>query len=296
METRTVVGKGSTIGWAAETVQIAPVNSRTAAALSLPVEVRPERPSHLIAGLSLLLRAFDYATDIGVDVWDFAIEISELRSAGMTTSDFRWLVSKGFVQHGQETSLYGAPHRCFHRGEGLTFLATSALVLTSRGATELRRLLVAAQSDLLRAAAHAAAAIHSLVAEPDSPHQPARDFVPRKPGEEETVTARSQRLPLDLKPAWEARCRELRVGELLVKKFRVPAGNQELVLSAFEEEGWPAYIDDPLPMKSEIAPKQRMHNVITRLNGSQLALILHFHGNGNGNAIGWQLLPANSCL
>ena len=89
-----------------------------------------------------------------------------------------------------------------------------------------------------------------------------------------------RRFAKDVKPAWEARRRELRVGEFLVKKFRVPAGNQELVLSAFEEEGWPAYIDDPLPMKCEIAPKQRLHNVVTRLNGSQLVPILPFQGDG----------------
>jgi hypothetical protein len=83
----------------------------------------------------------------------------------------------------------------------------------------------------------------------------------------------------------------LRVGDFLVKKFRVPAGNQELVLSAFEEEGWPSYIDDPLPMKSEIVPKQRLNNVINRLNGSQLLPILRFHGNGNGEGVGWQVLP-----
>jgi hypothetical protein len=27
----------------------------------------------------------------------------------------------------------------------------------------------------------------------------------------------------------------------------VPAGNQELMLSAFQEEGWPEHIHDPLP-------------------------------------------------
>jgi len=78
---------------------------------------------------------------------------------------------------------------------------------------------------------------------------------------------------------------------ILLKKYRVPTGNQELVLSAFEEEGWPAYIDDHLPMKSEMAPKQRLHNVINRLNGGQLVPILRFHGDGNGEGVGWQVLP-----
>jgi len=119
-------------------------------------------------------------------------------------------------------------------------------------------------------------------------------YLSRGTDDEKTAADRLRRLPLDTKPAWDARSRELRVGEFLVKEFRVPAENQGLVLSAFEEEDWPTYIDDPLPMKSEIAPKQRLHNAITRLNGNQLVPILRFHGNGNGDAIGWQLLPRHA--
>src|SRR5208282_2606971 len=84
-------------------VEIAAVKNTIVVGASPPAKVHSEVPSRLIAGLSELLRAFDYATDAGGDVWDFAIEITELRSAGMTTSDIRWLVSKGFAQHGQET-------------------------------------------------------------------------------------------------------------------------------------------------------------------------------------------------
>ncbi len=294
MKTSTVAGQGSALAWASEPVPTPPLNSRTVIA-SIPAnQNRPSIPSHLIAGLCQLLRTFDYATDVGGDPWDFAIESSELRHAGMTTSDFRWLVSKGFVEHGQEISRYGARHRCFHRGVGLTFLATSALVLTPRGATEIRKMLAAAaESDLLRAAAQAEVAIYWLATEPVGP-QPAKVFTSHLQGDA-PVTSPLHRLGKDVKPAWEVRRRELRVGEFLVKKFRVPAGNQELVLSAFEEEGWPAYIDDPLPMKCEIAPKQRLHNVVTRLNGSQLVPILRFQGDGNGEGIGWQLLPARSC-
>src|SRR5271157_627243 len=189
VKTRTVAGGGSAAGLPLEPVQIAAVGSRAVAESTLAVQVRPEPPSHLIAGLSQLLCAFDYATDVGRDVWDFAIEIAELRSAGMSTSDFRWLVSKGFVQHAQETSLYGAPHRCFRRGDGLTFLTTSALVLTSRGAYELRKLLAAAaQSDRLPADAQTAVAMRLPIAERGSP-QLLRDLFQRLPNDGQTPAA-----------------------------------------------------------------------------------------------------------
>jgi hypothetical protein len=274
-------------------VEIAAVKDRTVVGRRPLDRVRSKAPSHLIPGVALLLQAFDYAADVGGDVWDFAIEISELRHAGLNTSDFRWLVGKGFVAHGRETSLYGAPHRCFCHGQGLTFLPNSALVLTSKGASELRKLLAAA---VLRgpgaASPPADAAIHLLIVESRGPRA-ASTFVPTL-ADEETPSTFVRRLPVGLKPAWEVRRRELRVGQFLVKKFRVPAANQERILSAFEEEGWPGYIDDPLPMRPEIVPKRRLHNVITRLNGGQLVPVLRFHGNGNGDGIGWQLLPPHS--
>ena len=46
-----------------------------------------------------------------------------------------------------------------------------------------------------------------------------------------------------------------RVGDRVVKQFRVPAGNQELILAAFEEMGWPPHIDDPLPPVHDLDPK-----------------------------------------
>jgi hypothetical protein len=92
------------------------------------------------------------------------------------------------------------------------------------------------------------------------------------------------------KPEWDARSRELRWNGSLVKKFRVPAENQACVLSAFQEESWPAYIDDPLPKISGIAPKRRLSCVIRRLNHGQVHPRIHFHGNGSGEGVGWIVL------
>ena len=36
-----------------------------------------------------------------------------------------------------------------------------------------------------------------------------------------------------------------------MKQFKVPSPTQESILAAFEEEGWPAAIDDPLPPQPE---------------------------------------------
>jgi hypothetical protein len=74
----------------------------------------------------------------------------------------------------------------------------------------------------------------------------------------------------------------------VVKWFRVPAPNQELILSAFEEVGWPEQIDDPLPVTADIDPRTRLHDAIRRLNGCQANRLLRFHGNGNGDGVSWE--------
>jgi hypothetical protein len=61
-----------------------------------------------------------------------------------------------------------------------------------------------------------------------------------------------------------------------VKRFRVPALNQELVLAAFEEEGWPPHLDDPLPKDDDTDPTQHLQATIKRLNRHQVNHLLHF--------------------
>jgi hypothetical protein len=88
-------------------------------------------------------------------------------------------------------------------------------------------------------------------------------------------------------PRWDGQRRELRVGEVLVKCFRVPAENQVLILEVFEEEGWPDRIDDPLPPQPEMDPQRRLSEAIRRLNRNQHERLLHFYGDGTGKGVCW---------
>ena len=101
----------------------------------------PPVDDYLRAGLALLWQAHQYALDAGADVWDFALERESLYAAKLTISDLRWLVAKGFAEHGQETSFYGDPHRSFRPSKGLNFVPTSCFVLTPSGAEFARRAL-----------------------------------------------------------------------------------------------------------------------------------------------------------
>ena len=77
------------------------------------------------------------------------------------------------------------------------------------------------------------------------------------------------------------------LGAALVKQFRVPAVNQELILSAFEEEGWPPRVDDPLPRTGETDSKVRLRDAIKGLNRNQVQARVRFRGDGTGQSILW---------
>lgn len=89
-------------------------------------------------------------------------------------------------------------------------------------------------------------------------------------------------------PSWDAVRRELRWRGMIVKKLKQPSYNQEIILSAFQETGWPERVDDPLPPRLGLNPKQRLHDTIKRLNRNQITQLIHFRGDGTGRGILWE--------
>lgn len=232
----------------------------------MPVEVPL---NGLWTGLGLLWQTYIYARSSGADLWDFALETKTLYETGLSVSDLRWLVARKFAEHGQEISVYGSPHRAFHTGSGFYFEPTTCVVLTAAGADFAAKVLQEAPAEFVGVGhtgrGRSAAMIRPRQDEPDTVS--------------ESV----------MKPRWNISRRELSVAGQLVKRFRVPAQNQELILCAFEEEGWPDCIDDPLPMTSDRDTQTRLHDAINRLNGRQANPLLRFHGNGNGTGVSWEV-------
>ena len=87
---------------------------------------------------------------------------------------------------------------------------------------------------------------------------------------------------------WDRNRRVLRMDGCVVKQFKVPSPSQETVLAAFEEEGWPPAIDDPLPPQPEQDPKCRLRRTIQKLNANQKHPLLRFRGDGSGQRILWE--------
>jgi hypothetical protein len=206
----------------------------------------------LRAALALLQHALDCAENAQAPPWDFALEIGQLYAAGLSITDLRWMVVKEFVEHGDETSVHGNEHRSFTPSRGLNFLPTTCVLLTIKGA---------------------ALAARQKAASPDE--------IPAANGKSHPMAS--------LKPQWDAARRELSLGGRMVKRFHVPARNQELILSAFQEEHWPESIDDPLADDIDIDPKTRLNDAIYRLNHKQIACLLRFHVNRHGSGVCWSV-------
>lgn len=212
-------------------------------------------------GLITLLTAYDYAHDCQLDRWQFAVPLSDVLSGGATLIDIRWLILRGFAEHALETTVPGDANRSFRRLPPTCLPSKMCIVLSQQGADALRRLLPSdSDGDLCR---------------PPGADLPSA-IVPAR-----TTPARRT-------PEWDAARRELRYGGRVVKRFRVPAANQERILAAFEEEGWPEFIDDPLPPDGEQEPKRRLQATIKSLNRNQLLTLIRFHGNGSGLQVYWE--------
>jgi hypothetical protein len=91
-----------------------------------------------------------------------------------------------------------------------------------------------------------------------------------------------------LTPWYDRDNRALSWGRHVLKCFRQPSMNQELVLYAAEELGWDPWFDDPLPRRPGTNPKILLHDTIKDLNRRQVPHFIHFRGDGTGKRVGWE--------
>ena len=222
--------------------------------------------------LAPLLVAIRYANQLGRDPWEFAVEIDQLSTLGLTPNDFRWLVRSGLVTHRREVTLEGDNGRQFQSAGDLTYGPRSCFVLTEIGIQLARQL--HQKTGLL------SDVDFSLVDRPL--------YKNGRTGNKDASVA--------CIPTWDSERRELRFDGVIVKHFKWVAVNQQTILGAFEEDGWPARIDDPLPPNEEQDSKRRLADTIKCLNRKQCHAVLHFRGDGTGEGVIWEQveMPAPS--
>lgn len=224
-----------------------------------PKRLSLEDSTQSLLALCSLYDAYLYALDTSATVWEFAVSLNFLQRLGVSESDLRWLVRRGFVEHGYETTNLETEKRTFKKTEALVFGKRTCFVLSQQGLSEIERVRIKDNSSLIqqtKTVSHCRATLlHS----------------------ESQV------------PKWDMVTKRLQFRGEIVKCFRWPAINQECLLNAFQEEGWPKRIDDPLPPMEELEPKRRLADTIKCLNRNQNNPLLHFRGDGTGEGILWEV-------
>lgn len=203
-------------------------------------------------GLSLLFDAYKLTNQTNSQSADFALELDTLLISGMSKHQLRSFLILGYVKHYEEVFDETSPDRMLAFQKGLNLGPSSCFVLTSLGVEFYRGM------------------IFNL--EDQSANQVNR------------LTHVSQPI---VKPCWDTKRRQLSFNGIVIKEFQVPARNQVTILAAFEEEGWPSKIDDPLYYTANVDPNTRLHDAINRLNGKQINPLIRFHGDGTGKGVKW---------
>lgn len=231
-------------------------------------------PNHVKDAFPALLRAIRYADQLGTDPWEFAVEISQLTALGLTPNDFRWLVRSGMVMHRREVTLAGENGRQFQAAGDLTYCQHSCFVLTKSGV----ELALQIQQE---------AGVLTIVDSDQNTPLASRHRV-QEVSRNGCVKNDAEINPCV--PTWDSERRELRFDRAIVKHFKWIAINQQAVLGAFEDDGWPPRIDDPLPPRDDQDPKRRLADTIKCLNRKQRHAVLHFRGDGTGEGVIWELV------
>lgn len=220
-------------------------------------------PVELAPAANLLKKAQSFAAFHNRSIWDFAVSVTELYAAGVSSADLRWLICQGLIEQADEDTSSSAK-RAFRPTAVLRFSTDTCFVLSSLGIDAIPQPMANAEYWNSNQASRSA----------------------RVPADETKATAFNTR-PAQAKPLWNADLGRLLLGEVIVKEFRRFAANQHLILCSFQEEDWPPRIDDPLPLASGIAPKRRLHEAISGLNRRRVNPVLRFLGDGSGEGIKW---------
>ncbi len=89
-------------------------------------------------------------------------------------------------------------------------------------------------------------------------------------------------------PFYDPELRQLRVGHTLVKRLTRRAQNVEKVLVVFQEEHWRRHIDNPLSGPTHSASREKLRDVVKKLNHNNP--FLRFHLDGTGEGVWWEPL------
>jgi hypothetical protein len=217
----------------------------------------PVAPDKLVPGLESLLIASRCAADVAQTEWWFATEIRHLHRLGLSDTHLRWLIGRKLILHREEIPReellgYDPCDRLFRETSQYQFSDRSCFILTEPGRKFAEHLVEAELASSRMATVAATPSTCSV-------------------------------------PTWNLQRKELWLSGCLIKRFRVHSPNQEGILEAFQEEGWPERIFDPLQ-------PGRLPETIKSLNRHQRTRLIRFSGDGTGQGILWEPMTPGTQL
>ena len=228
-----------------------------------------------------LLRAYRFAHDVQLDRWEFALSLRHLVEMGIGESDLRWLALNGYVEFADECTTFRDATRRFPSEP--EYLVQPRDLFCAYGGRTAASFKAAAPQGWLQPPS-------LVIGRLQPPRQPV--LMPYGSPPPRTFGASGSRFDSAANPHWDCKRRVLRLGRCVVKQFHRPAANQETVLAAFQEEGWPDHIDDPLRPSGEHVPRHRLGFTVRRLNDCQTERLIRFFADGTGHGICWERLSA----
>ncbi len=210
-------------------------------------------PPRIRLFLKALREALDYAHDLRTSRWEFAVEWDAMRRFGVTPSDLRWLAGRGLIESRLEVTQLSSPQRSFQPCQPMMLSKRTCFVLTDAGEE-----LLAGVRPL------GGVRLGAEWPECDSPSDTSADA---------------------MLPQWDHDRLELRVGSTVLRQFKLPSADEERVLAAFEELGWPHRIGCPLSAGGEY---QRLVECVAALNWRQRQPLLHFGCSEQGLEVSWE--------
>jgi hypothetical protein len=276
---------------------------------------------NVLEALRLVYQAESTAEQTDVSPVEFATDRADMLAKNISSSELRWMIQAGLLEHVWEMTAPHDSHRRFESARNLRIDDRSCFLLTSQGFKFLfatsnvtqrstRAKLPPAKSnqllfnpttnELKRIRSDSARKPIMIDSNFDKP-SPFKHTAPKngaaanngsaaKNGDaaksNPALTGRAS-----VNPTWCDEKRELTLCGNVVRKYKWPAANQAHVLQAFQKSNWSRQIEDPLPLDSEVDRKRRLHDTIKCLNRHQNKI--RFRGDGTGLGILWELVEGS---
>jgi hypothetical protein len=215
---------------------------------TLSIPASADRQSRLSSGLLTLVEAADDARKASSDIWQFALSLHGLLVNGLLESDLRWLLTNGLLETACEQIEQRKGKRIFQSLPDLSITVQSCFVITKAG----------------RKFATSIGKLNPTGSDRKSPQETGNSI-----------------------PSWDALARKLLWQGQIVKQFRTPAANQEMLLAAFEALCWVSRIENPLAGHSDEDNHQQLRETVRRLNGRQRQIRIRFTRDGTGRGVCW---------